>query len=319
MLSELSPGLLAAVGGTPLVSLPELGGGNARVWAKLESFNPGGSAKDRTARALVADAIERGVLGPGSVVVESSSGNLGVALAREAAVGGWEFHCVVDPRTNQATLAMIAALGAVLHPVEEPDPETGDWLAARRNLVAELKRELGAVNLDQYSNRAAFDAHDQGTMREIVQQLGHAPEMLAVAVSTTGTVGGCLKHIREHGYGTKVVAVDAEGSVLFGGDRGERILPGYGAGVVTELSKEVTPDRVVRVSAADAVRSARGLARSTGFVPGASGGAVAAAVARLIDEGAADEIVGVFHDDGRAYLDTVYNDEWVEAHIGGLE
>ena len=319
MLSESSLGLLAAVGGTPLVSLPELGGGNARVWAKLESFNPGGSAKDRTARALVADATARGLLHPGAVAVESSSGNLGIALAREAIAGGWEFHCVVDPRTNQATLAMIAALGAVLHPVEEPDPETGDWLTARRNLVAELKRELGAVNLDQYSNRAAFDAHDQGTMREIVQQLGHAPELLAVAVSTTGTVGGCLRHIREHGYSTKVVAVDAEGSVLFGGDRGERILPGYGAGVVTELSKEVAPDRVVRGSAADAVRSARGLARSTGFVPGASGGAVAAAVAGLIDEGAADEIVGVFHDDGRAYLDTVYNDEWVEAHIGGLE
>ena len=229
---------------------------------------------------MVADATAKGLLHPGAVAVESSSGNLGIALAREAIAGGWEFHCVVDPRTNQATLAMIAALGAVLHPVEEPDPETGDWLTARRNLVAELKRELGAVNLDQYSNRAAFDAHDQGTMREIVQQLGHAPELLAVAVSTTGTVGGCLRHIREHGYGTKVVAVDAEGSVLFGGDRGERILPGYGAGVVTELSKEVAPDRVVRVSAADAVRSARGLARSTGFVPGASGGAVAAAVAR---------------------------------------
>ena len=195
-------------------------GFRGRVWGKLESFNPGGSAKDRTARAMVAAATARGLL----------------------------------------------------HPVEDPDPETGDWLTARRNLVAELKRELGAVNLDQYSNRAAFDAHDQGTMREIVQQFGHAPEMLAVAVSTTGTVGDCLKHIREHGYSTKVVAVDAEGSVLFGGDRGERILPGYGASVVTELSEEVAPDRVVRVSAADAVRSARGLARSTGFVPGASGG-----------------------------------------------
>ncbi|NNO10440.1 pyridoxal-phosphate dependent enzyme [Corynebacterium sp. zg910] len=171
-LSELSPGLLAAVGGTPLVSLPELGGGNARVWAKLESFNPGGSAKDRTARALVADALERGVLGPGSVVVESSSGNLGVALAREAAVGGWEFHCVVDPRTNQATLAHMRALGAHIHPVEEPDPETGNWLTARRALVGRLVDELGGLNLDQYSNRAAFRAHSEGTRREIVEQLG---------------------------------------------------------------------------------------------------------------------------------------------------
>ena len=306
-------GVLSAIGNTPLIDLTAgfPSAGEATVHGKLESFNPGGSAKDRTARAMVADATEKGLLYPGAVAVESSSGNLGIALAREAVAGGWQFHCVVDPRTNQATLSMIAALGATLHPVTEPDPATGDWLTARRNLVARLKEELGAVNLDQYSNRAAFDAHDQGTMREIVQQLGHAPEMLAVAVSTTGTVGGCLKHIRENGYDTKVVAVDAEGSVLFSGERGERILPGYGAGVVTDLSQEVEPDRVVRVAAEDAVRSARRLARATGFVPGASGGAVAWAVDTLLREQAASEIVAVFHDDGRAYLDTVYNDEWV--------
>ena len=311
--------LLSAIGNTPLVDVSAGFAGQSRVWGKLESFNPGGSAKDRTARAMVADATSKGLLHPGAVAVESSSGNLGIALAREAVVGGWEFHCVVDPRTNQATLSMISALGAVLHPVREPDPETGDWLTARRNLVAQLKEHLGAVNLDQYSNRAAFDAHDQGTMREIVEQLGHAPELLAVAVSTTGTVGGCLRHIREHGYATKVVAVDAEGSVLFDGDRGERILPGYGAGVVTELSTAVSPDQVVRVPAAAAVSAARGLARATGFVPGASGGAVAYAVEQLIAEGAAEEVVAVFHDDGRAYLDTIYNDEWVAENIGGVQ
>lgn len=114
----------------PSFPFPSSAAGTPGVWAKLESFNPGGSAKDRTARALVADTLERGVLGPGSVVVESSSGNLGVALAREAAVGGWEFQCVVDPRTNQATLAHMRALGAHIHPVEEPDPETGNWLTA---------------------------------------------------------------------------------------------------------------------------------------------------------------------------------------------
>lgn len=309
-------GLLAAVGDTPLVDLSAGFSADARVWGKLESFNPGGSAKDRTARAMVADATEKGLLYPGAVAVESSSGNLGIALAREAIAGGWEFHCVVDPRTNRATLAMIQALGAVLHPVKEPDPQTGDWLTARRNLVAKLKDELGAVNLDQYSNRAAFDAHDHGTMREIVQQLGHAPEMLVVAVSTTGTIGGCLRHIREHGYETQVVAVDADGSVLFGGERGERILPGYGAGVVTDLSTEVEPDRVVRVAALDAVISAQKLAASTGFVPGASGGAVAWAVEQLAAAGAAEEIVAVFHDDGRAYLDTVYSDEWLKEQLG---
>lgn len=311
----LPGGLLSAIGNTPLVDLSAGFDHSAtdvvEVWGKLESFNPGGSAKDRTARALVADATEKGILYPGAIAVESSSGNLGVALAREAVTGGWEFHCVVDQRTNAATLAMIKALGATLHPVTEPDPDTGDWLAARRKKVAELKEELGAVNLDQYSNRAAFDAHDFGTMAEIVDQLGHAPEVLVVSVSTTGTVGGCLRHIREHNYATEVVAVDAEGSVLFDGTRGERILPGYGAGVVPELSNEVEPDRVIRVAAKDAIAAARSLARSTGFAPGASGGAVAHAVDKLAREDAR-EIAAIFHDDGRAYLDTVYNDEWVQ-------
>ena len=104
-------GLLSAIGDTPLVDLSA--GFRGRVWGKLESFNPGGSAKDRTARAMVAAATARGLLHPGAAAVQSSSGNLGTALAREAIAGGWEFHCVVDPRTNQATLAMIAALGAV--------------------------------------------------------------------------------------------------------------------------------------------------------------------------------------------------------------
>ncbi|WKD57777.1 putative siderophore biosynthesis protein SbnA [Corynebacterium capitovis DSM 44611] len=313
---QTSPDLLSAVGRTPLVAFTGFSQApGARVWGKLESFNPGGSAKDRTARALVQDATERGVLGPGSIVVESSSGNLGVALAREAVVGGWKFHCVVDRRTNQATLAHIRALGATIHEVTEPDPETGDWLTARRTRVAELKDELGAINLDQYSNRAAFDAHSEGTMREIVAQLGHAPDVLVVAVSTTGTVGGCARYIAEHGLHTRVVVVDAVGSVLFGGERGQRILPGYGAGVVTDLSRETTPDDIVRVTAAEAVDAARALAKSTGFLPGASGGAVCVGVEKCLHDDPSAEIVAIFHDDGRAYLDTVYNDEWVERNV----
>ena len=314
-------GILGAIGTTPLVRFDAFGGTlsggtECRVWGKLESFNPGGSAKDRTAHALVRAAEENGLLKEGTKVVESSSGNLGVSLAREAAVGGWEFHCVVDPRTNASTLAMISALGGILHSVNEPDPETGDWLVARRKLVAELKTELGALNLDQYSNTAAFDAHDRGTMAEIVEKLGRAPDVLVVAVSTTGTIGGCIRYIRAHGYDTSVVAVDAEGSVLFGGSRGPRLLPGYGAGVTPDLSREVHPDRVIRVRAAEAVRAARKWAASTGFVPGASGGAVAHAVEELVGEGGSGDVVAVFHDDGRAYLDTVYNDEWVKENLG---
>ncbi|MEY8566528.1 pyridoxal-phosphate dependent enzyme [Corynebacteriaceae bacterium 7-707] len=313
------------MGNTPMVLLERLFPGPGRVWAKLEGFNPSGSAKDRTAAALLDAAMDSGVLEPGGCVVESSSGNLGVALARDCALQDIDFHCVVDPRANRQTVAVMEALGATVHRVTSPDPVTGDWLAARRALVGDLLTGLpGAVNLDQYSNRAAFTAHSSGTMREIVEQLGHPPDRLFVAVSTTGTVGGCVRYLREAGARTRVTAVDAEGSVLFGGRRGDRKLPGFGAGVVPELAALTPVSHVVRVTAGETVCGARALSRREGILPGASGGAVIAAaggiaagsdVGRAGDRDSRDTVV-ILHDFGNAYMDTLYNERWVAENIG---
>lgn len=263
------------MGNTPLVSLAPLGLQNVNAFAKLEQFNPGGSARDRSARAMVAAADIR----PGSMVIESSSGNQGLALSREAVLGGWDFHCVVDQRANKATVTYMKALGTTIHQLTEPDPETDDWLVARRKKVAQLLEENPqAINLDQYSNTAAFQAHANGTMREIHQQLGSAPDYVLVAVSTTGTIGGCQRYLQENHLDTKVIAVDAEGSVLFDGQRGTHHLPGFGAGVVPELSQQVNPDRVMRIADGASISAARELARRTAIVPGASGGAVIAAL-----------------------------------------
>lgn len=309
------------IGGTPLVPLDRLFSGPGRVWAKLEGFNPSGSAKDRTAAALLDSAVTSGVLEPGGCVVESSSGNLGVALARDCALRSISFHCVVDPRANLQTIAVMSAFGATVHRVTAPDPETGDWLTARRARVRELLRELpGSVTLDQYSNRAAFDAHSAGTMREIAEELGHLPDALLVAVSTTGTLGGCARYLRGSGAKTRIIAVDAQGSVLYGGERGDRALPGFGAGVVPELAELTTVDEVIRVSPADTVAGARALARSEAILPGASGGAVIAAARKLVAAGPpvdADTVL-IIHDFGNAYTDTLYNDEWVADTIGDV-
>lgn len=301
-----------ALANTPLVSLAPLGLNNLNAWAKLEQFNPGGSAKDRTARAMVAAAN----IAPGTMVIESSSGNLGLALSREAVIGEWDFHCVVDPRANEATVAYMRAMGATVHQLTQPDPETGDWLAARRKKVAELLTENpDAINLDQYSNTAAFTAHS-GTMREIHEQLGHAPDILLVAVSTTGTIGGCQRYLQEHQLDTEIVAVDAQGSVLFGGERGTRNLPGFGAGVIPELSQQVSPDRVMRIADGASISAARELARTTAILPGASGGAVIAALQQLDAElSEPAEAVVVIHDSGNFYLETIYNDEWVRENV----
>lgn len=308
------PTIADTIGNTPLVRLDRLSAGrDFTVWAKLEYFNPGGSAKDRTAHAMVTASD----LKPGDTVVESSSGNLGIALARESVLGGWTFHCVVDPRTNRATIAHMQALGATVHEVTEPDVTTGDWLIARRARVAELLTEIdGAICLDQYSNPEAFRAHDEGTMAEILRQLGHAPDHLVVAVSTTGTIGGCLRHIAAGNLPTQVTAVDAQGSVLFGGDPGPRHLPGFGAGMVPELAESVSPHRVLRISDRESVAAARRLVRLEAILPGASGGAVVAAVEKLCPELApGSDVVIILHDSGTRYLDTIYNDEWVEENL----
>lgn len=308
------PTIADTIGNTPLVRLDRLTRGwDLSLWAKLEYFNPGGSAKDRTAHAMVAASN----LKPGDTVVESSSGNLGIALAREAVLGDWTFHCVVDPRANRATIIHMEALGAVVHQITEPDPETGDWLVARRARVAQLQQEMPeAICLDQYSNTEAFRAHQEGTMTEIVQQLGHAPDHLLVAVSTTGTVGGCLRYIEKNGLSTQVTAVDALGSVLFDGHPGPRHLPGFGAGMVPKLSTQIKPHRVLRVNDRDSVMGARKLVRTETILPGASGGAVIAAVDMLKDtfEPGSDVVV-ILHDSGTRYMDTIYNDNWVEENL----
>lgn len=311
---DVAPGIRGTIGNTPLVQLNRLSGReDIKIWAKLEEFNPGSSAKDRTAAALVDAGIESGLLTTGVSVVESSSGNLGIALSRECQLHGWPFHCVVDPRANARTVAIMKAFGAIVHLVDKPDPATGDWLVARRNLVKELLAEIpDSVTLDQYSNRAAFRAHSEGTMSEILSSLGHAPGLLLVAMSTTGTLGGCIQRLREEGADTRAIGVDAVGSVLFGGARSARTLPGFGAGVSPDLEKDVTPDEVVRIADVDSVVGARLLVHREGILTGASGGAVIAALmGRIPTLPAGTEVVVVLHDSGAAYLETVYDDEWV--------
>lgn len=312
-------GVSAAVGGTPLVHLTKLfPTSEVEIFAKLESANPGGSAKDRPALAMVRDALGSGRLHPGGTVVESSSGNLGVALARVCAAHGIRFVCVVDTRANVSTRALIQALGGEIDLVTEPDAATGDLLTARVHRVQELLHEIpGAVTLGQYSNPANPGAHHDGTMREIAEATGGRLDVLMSAVSTTGTISGCARYIQDHGMATRTVAVDSTGSVLFGGTAGVRHLPGMGAGMVTELSRSVEPDRVMRVSSVDCVVGARLLAEREGILAGASTGGVVHALGTLVaDLAPGTRLAFIVHDGGAAYLDTVYDDAWVGRVLG---
>jgi 2,3-diaminopropionate biosynthesis protein SbnA len=311
-------GILGAIGATPLVRMRRYLDSTVKVWAKLESRNPGGSSKDRAAARMLADGIASGRVRPETTIVESSSGNMAIGLAQACRYHGLRLICVLDERANRSTVGTLRALGSEVRIVTEPDPETGDLLRARLNLVARLVEQIpDSFWPNQYANPSNPDAHSDGTMREIDEALDGRVDHLLVAAGTAGTLRGCSEYLRDHGRATKLIGVDSEGSALFGGKPGTRRLPGAGSGVPSRHSVEVELDRLELVSDLDCVVGCRRLANREGIFAGASSGGVAIALERIaptLAPGAHCAII--LPDGGSGYLDTVYDDAWVERELG---
>jgi cysteine synthase A len=210
------------------------------------------------------------------------------------------------------------ALGADVRVIAHPDPATGDLLVARMSAVERLLAQIpNSFWPDQYANDSNPAAHAAGTMREIDEALGGDIDHLFVATSTTGTLRGCGAYLREQGRSTRLVAVDSTGSALFGGVRATRRMPGFGAGVETGLSAEAEFDELMRVSDLDCVVGCRRLAEREAILAGASSGAVAFALeAAAAGMAPGSRCVAIFHDGGAGYLETVYDDGWVERELG---
>ena len=313
-------GILETIGGTPLVELHNLFPGlRARIFVKMESFNPGGSIKDRTAASMLLGKISNRELDPlRSVVIESSSGNLGIGLAQLCRYLGLRFICVVDVKTSPHTIAILRAYGATVEVVSDPDPQTGECLPARLRRVQELVSSTPhAFWPNQYVNPLNPRAHEE-TMREIADALDGRVDYLFSATSTLGTLRGCAAYIRQRGLATTTVAVDAVGSVLFREPPvpGRRLIPGYGAAVRPELFTP-TADRVVHVTDLDCVVGCRRLILREAILAGGSSGATVMALEKLraeVPEGSV--CVLIFPDGGDRYLDTIYSDSWVARHFG---
>ena len=301
---------------TPTVRLERLFGvPEIEVFAKLDLLQLSGSTKERTANSLIESLIGSGRLAPGGMIVESTSGNLGIALARQSVVRGIEFVAVVDANANRSAIEIMRAYGATIEMV--PTPSDGNMLAARRQRVQRLLAEHpGAVTTNQYGSPDNPDAHFTTTMPEFMEAVDGRLDMLFVAASTTGTLLGCQRYLRQHHLATKLVAVDAVGSVLFGGEPGRRRFPGLGAGIVPELALQADPDVVCRVEEIDMVRGCRALARREGILAGASTGAIVAAMARHMPSLREGTRIGfLVHDSGVPYLHTVYDDDWVRKNL----
>jgi len=227
------------------------------LFLKCEGFNFAGSIKLKAASEMVEAAERDGIITPGSILVESSSGNLGVALSMIAANKGYGFLCVTDSRCNLSTRRLMQAFGSQVHVITEPDP-VGGLLGARINYVRGLcASDDRYVWLNQYANPQNWKAHYRSTAPAIARQFPQL-DVLFVGAGTCGTLMGCARYFREWNRPVRVVAVETVGSVTFGGPPGRRMIPGLGTSVRPPMLDESYVDDVVRVEEADTIRAATG-------------------------------------------------------------
>ncbi|SDF91723.1 2,3-diaminopropionate biosynthesis protein SbnA [Rhodobacter capsulatus] len=293
-------------------------GPDLNVVVKFEGSNPGGSIKLKTALALVANCEAAGRLRPNGHVIESSSGNLGIALAMVCANRGYKFTCVVDPNAAKESLALIRALGGNLVVVSEKDAN-GGYLGSRiAHIEAALAQDPELVWTNQYANPANPDIHARTTANEILMTYPEV-DYLIVGAGTTGTLMGCLSRFREVGHPARIIAVDVVGSVTFGGPSGTRRIPGLGTSRRPPISEAHRPDEVIMVDEAQTILECRRFARHHGVLLGGSSGSVLAGIRTLqhrLPAGAL--VVTISPDRGDKYVDTIYSDAWVAQHYPGL-
>lgn len=291
--------------------------GNNDVFLKLEGFNVTGSIKIKTAIALIEDLEQRGVARTDeTVIVESSSGNLGLALSLVCAVKRYKFVCVTDPNANRATIRGMELYGAMVVVAEERDA-AGGYLGSRLKKIDQILRSNpNAVWLNQYANVANKNVHAEQTANEIAREFDRV-EWVFVGTGTTGTLGGISERLRQKYPNITVVAVEPVGSVTFGGASGKRSIPGIGTSVRPALADIAKPDRVVAVTEERTVEACLSFVRDHHLLVGGSTGSVLAAIRQLAPELRRGEtIVAVSADLGEKYLDTIYDPTWVAKVIG---
>lgn len=297
---------------TPHVSLAMDG---VDLFAKLEYLNPVGSIKDRPAFWILQRAAERGDISENTTVIESSSGNFASAVAAFTRLVGLQFIPVIDPNISGTYESFLRRTCDRVVKVDERD-DTGGFLKTRLRMVEHLCETMpNAYWTNQYGNPDAADAHYQLTAGEICDEFDSL-DYAFIGVSTGGTIAGMSRRLKERFPNIRIVAVDTQGSVIFGGTPRKRHIPGVGASIVPPLVSQALIDDVVLIPERETAAACRELLVRHGLFAGGSSGTAFAAIKRYLPKmdrsrtGKRPTALFVCADRGTPYLDTVFNAEW---------
>lgn len=316
--------LLDLIGNTPLLELKKITKGlKGRFFGKLEAFNAGHSAKDRVAKYVIEDAERKGLLKPGSTIVETSSGNTGYSLAMISALRGYKCIIAISDKSSHDKVEMLQALGAEVHlcPANvAPDDPRSYYEVAKR-----IHQETpNSIYINQYFNPLNPEAHYQSTGREIWEQTQGEITHVVVCSGTGGTISGIARYLKEQNPKVQVLGVDAYGSAIKKYHDTREFDPaeiypykieGMGKNLIPMATDFDVIDEFVKVTDKDAALTARELARTEGLFMGYTSGAAMQAVRQYAEMGRFDEnsiVVVLFADHGSRYMNKIYSDEWMK-------
>lgn len=302
-MSRIHESILGTIGSTPLVRINKLGSGKAVILAKIESFNPGGSIKDRIAKSMIEAAEEAGLINPETQIVEPTSGNTGIGLALVCAAKGYRLTLTMPESMSVERRRLLQILGAdiVLTPAE---------LGMKGAIEKAEEIKAGNPNVfvaQQFMNPANPEIHRTATAEEIWNDCDGSVDIFVSGVGTGGTITGCGEALKQKKAGLKAVAVEpADSAVLSGEPAGPHKIQGIGAGFVPDVLSTEAFDEVFKVANEDAMETARQLASKEGILCGISSGAAMHAAIELskIPENHGKTIVVVLPDTGERYIST---------------
>ena len=306
-MKKIAKQLTELIGNTPLVELnkiSEKNGLSSPIIAKVEFFNPGGSAKDRIALAMIEDAEAKGILKPGATIIEPTSGNTGVGLALVSAVKGYHLILTMPETMSLERRNLVKAYGAEVKLTSGKYGMSGAIQEAER-LCQEIP---GAVILQQFENPANPQRHYETTGKEIWEQTDGEIDIFVAGVGTGGTISGIGKRLKENNPNIKIIAIEpASSAVLNGGESGPHKIQGIGAGFIPKTYDASYVDEVLDIDNDDAIRMGRELAQTEGLLVGISSGAAVVGAIEIAKrpENEGKKIVVLLPDTGERYLSTV--------------